>query len=224
LWREYRLQRLADESDGLPRRYSQRFWQAREGGSYETREDRRVAAKTGGRVLSGHPDGLSKREDCARGLLASPAMKVVLVATDGSDSGIAALKQAADIASAHDAQLIVLTVISRNRESRSISDEVREYAHAEHLEGETEARSLIAENILAEAKPVVAIRRGLKAIYISRAGDPADEILACAREHSADEFFLEVAAVARSGPSCLEASRKVANLATCTVTIIPRAE
>jgi nucleotide-binding universal stress UspA family protein len=152
-------------------------------------------------------------------------MKVVFVATDGSDSGIAALNQAADIASAHDAQLIVLTVISRNRESRSISDEVREYAHAEHLEGETEARSLIAENILAEAKPIVAIRRGLKAIYISRAGDPADEILACAREHSADVIFLGSRGRGPLGAFMFgSVSRKVANLATCTVTIVPRVE
>jgi nucleotide-binding universal stress UspA family protein len=152
-------------------------------------------------------------------------MNVVLVATDGSESSIAALKQAAGIASSHGAQLLVLTVISTNRESGSISDALNEYARAEHFDGETEARSVIAENILAEAKAIVADRHDLKAIYISRAGDPAEEILACAREHLADVVLLGCRGRGPLGAFWFgSVSRRVADAADCSVTIVPTSE
>ena len=118
-------------------------------------------------------------------------MKIVLAAADDSESGNAALVQAADLARSRGAQLVVLTVISRTRQSGSVSDALKEFARAGHFEGETAARSVIAQNTLAEAKAIVADRHDLKAIYISRIGDPADEILACARQLLSDAILLE---------------------------------
>jgi nucleotide-binding universal stress UspA family protein len=81
-------------------------------------------------------------------------------------------------------------VISRNRQSGSVSYALKEYARAGHFEGETAARSVIAENTLAEAKAIAADRHDLKATFISRIGDPADEILACARQFLSDVILL----------------------------------
>lgn len=103
-----------------------------------------------------------------------------------------------------------------------MNEEIKQYARAEHFAGEAEARALFAENIIAEAKAIVASRHDLETIYISRAGDPAEEILACARKHSADEIVL-----GSRGRGPLEAfwfgsvSQRVANSATCSVTIVP---
>jgi hypothetical protein len=59
---------------------------------------------------------------------------------------------------------------------------------------------VLADDLLAGAKRVVGDRKELKAIYISRAGDPAEEILACTRG----------------------VSRKVAAAAGCSVVIVPK--
>src|ERR1700693_2564350 len=99
-------------------------------------------------------------------------MSVILVAIDGSEGSGAALRQAADKAAADGAELIVLAVTVRDLGISSLSGEIGEYAREEHLPGgEAEGRRELAEDILAGAKKIVAGRKGLKAIYISRAGD-----------------------------------------------------
>jgi nucleotide-binding universal stress UspA family protein len=150
-------------------------------------------------------------------------MKVLLVATDGSEGGTAAVREAADLAAAYDAELVVLTVIPRDIAPRSMAEGIREYARAEHLTGgELEGRSVVADNILDEARAIVEDRDDLKASYTSRAGDPAEEILACARERAADMIYLGSRG---SGPLAAffygSVSRRVADLARCTVKIVP---
>jgi nucleotide-binding universal stress UspA family protein len=143
-----------------------------------------------------------------------------LAAADDSESGNAALVQAADLAGSRRAQLVVLTVISRNRQSGSVSDALNEFARAEHFEGETAARSVIAENALAEAKAIVADRHDLKATCISRIGDPADEILACARQLLSDVILLGRRG---RGPRWKRLTED-GELGGCSVTIVPSAE
>ena len=151
-------------------------------------------------------------------------MSVILVAIDGSEGGTAALKAAADTAAADGAQLVVLAVTTRDLGVSSLSEEIREYAREEHLAGgEAEGRRVLAEDILAGAKKIVTSRKGLKAIYISRAGDPAEEILACARERSADVLFLGSRGRCPLGAFFLgSVSRKVAGAAGCSVAIVPK--
>lgn len=148
--------------------------------------------------------------------------QVFLVATDGSEGGTAALRKAADLAATENAELVVLAVYRRDTESRTVAKEVGEYAHAEHLGGGTvEAGMSVVERVLEEARAIVEGRH-LKALYVSRAGDPAEEIVACAREHSADILFL-----GSHGRSPLGAfwygsvSRRVADSAPCAVEIVP---
>jgi nucleotide-binding universal stress UspA family protein len=149
-------------------------------------------------------------------------MSVFLVATDGSVGGTSAVREAAKLAAGQDAELVVLTVTPRDLAPRTETDEIREFARTEHLSSELEARSLIAEDILAEAKAIVGERGGLKATYTSRAGDPAKEILACARQRAASMIILGSRGYGALGAFLYgSVSRKVADLAPCTVTIVP---
>jgi nucleotide-binding universal stress UspA family protein len=153
-------------------------------------------------------------------------MSVFLVATDGSEIGTAAVRETANLAATHDAELVVLTVIPRDIAPRSMSEEIREYARIEHLSGgEPEARSLIADEILAEAKAIVAERKDLKASFTSRAGDPAEEILACARERSADLLVLGSGGRGPFGAFLHgSVSHRVAGSAPCPVRIMATTE
>ena len=151
-------------------------------------------------------------------------MTVILVATDGSDGGTAALKEAADKAAAEGARLVVLAVATRDHETGPAGEEISEYARVEHLKGgRAEGRRAVAEDILAEAKEIVGDRRGLTASYISRAGDAAEEILTCAREHSADVIY-----VGSRGLNALSAlfvgsvSREVAGVSGWHVVIVSK--
>lgn len=151
-------------------------------------------------------------------------MSVILVAIDGSEGGTAALKAAADKAVADGAQLVVLAVTTRDLGISSLSDEIGEFSREEHLAGgEAEGRRVLAEDILAGAKRLVGDRKGLKAIYISRAGDPAEEILGCARERSADVLYVGSRGRGALGAFILGGvSRKVAAAAGCPVVIVPK--
>jgi nucleotide-binding universal stress UspA family protein len=151
-------------------------------------------------------------------------MSVILVAIDGSEGCVAALRQAADKAAADGAELIVLAVTVRDLGISSLSGEIREYAREEHLlGGEAEGRQVLAEDILEGAKKIVAGRKALKAIFISRAGDPAEEILDCARERSADLLYLGSRGRGALGAFILGGvSRKVAGAASCKVVIVPK--
>ena len=79
-------------------------------------------------------------------------MKVILAATDGSEAGNAALREAADKAAADSAKLVVLTVTMSGHGVGPTSDGLREYARAEHLGGRiAQGRLMVAEDILNEA-------------------------------------------------------------------------
>ncbi|HLJ19496.1 MAG TPA: universal stress protein [Stellaceae bacterium] len=146
------------------------------------------------------------------------------MAIDGSEASVAALKQAADKAAADGAELVVLTVTTRDLGISSLSEEIAEYSREEHLAGgEAEGRRVLAEDILAGARKLVGARKRLKATYISRAGDPAEEILACARDRSADALYLGSRGRGALGALILGGvSRKVAAAAGCTVVIVPK--
>ncbi|HUH85289.1 MAG TPA: universal stress protein [Stellaceae bacterium] len=153
------------------------------------------------------------------------AAKVFLVGTDGSEGGTAALRKAAELAATENAELIVLAVMPREIGFRTEAEQVKEYAKAERLAGGVvEAGLFVAENILEEARAFVGGRHDVAVTYISRAGDPAEEIVACARERSADMLFLGSRGRGPLGAFFYASvSRRVANLAPCTVRSCQRA-
>jgi nucleotide-binding universal stress UspA family protein len=150
-------------------------------------------------------------------------MKTILAATDGSEGGTAALKDAVVTASANHAKLLVLTVAPRELQSAAIAEELREYARAEHLDrGESEVAGIIAEDILADARQIVGPSSEAKVLYLSRAGDPAEEILTCAEEQAADVIYLGSRGRGPVGALLLgSVSRRVATSAGCRVIVVP---
>jgi len=149
-------------------------------------------------------------------------MGIFLVATDGSEGGSAAVREAASLAAAHHAELIVMTVIPRDFAARTGVAEIREYARAEHLRGELEACGLLAEDVLEEAKGLVSEHGNLKASYTSRAGDPATEIVTCARERAVDLVILGSRGQGSFGAFLFgSVSRRVADAAPCALKIVP---
>lgn len=153
----------------------------------------------------------------------SPATKVFLVGTDGSEGATAALRKAAELAATENAELVVLAVMPRDIGFRTGAEQVKQYAKAEHLAGGVvEGGLFVVENILEEARAFVG-GHDVAATYISRAGDPADEIVACARERSAEMVFLGSRGHGPLGAFLYgSVSRRVANVAPCTVEIVPR--
>jgi len=151
-------------------------------------------------------------------------MSVILVAIDGSEGSVTALRQAAGKAAVDGADLVVLAVTARDLGISSLSGEITEYSREEHLQGgEAEGRRVLAEDILAGAKRLLGDLKGLKATYISRAGDPVDEILECARERSADALYLGSRGRGALGAFILgSVSRRVAAAADCPVVIVPK--
>ncbi len=153
--------------------------------------------------------------------------KVVLAAVDGSEGSTAALKKAAAAARTDGAELVVVAVAPRRLISGPVLDELREYARVEHLAGGArEAESLAAEDILAEAKQTVEDTcRDVDPVYLSRAGNPADEILACAEEHAAAALYLGSRGLGTLGSLFLgSVSKEVAHAAPCPVVIVPKDE
>ncbi len=157
----------------------------------------------------------------------STGTKVFMAAVDGSEGSTAALKKAAASALADGAELVVVAVTPRRLMSRPVLDDLREYARVEHLGGgAAEAESLAAADILAEAKQTVEDSYGkVDPVYLSRAGNPAEEILACAEEHSAAALYLGSRGLGRLGTLFLgSVSKQVAHAAGCPVVIVPKDE
>ena len=115
-----------------------------------------------------------------------------------------------------------MTVIPRDSALRTSAGEIREYARTEHLSGELEARSLIAEEILEQAKAIIGEPTDLAVSYTSRAGDPATEIVVCARERGAELLILGSRGRGALGAFLYgSVSRRVADAEPCAVTIVP---
>lgn len=153
--------------------------------------------------------------------------KVVMAAVDGSEGATAALKKAAAKALTDGAELVVLAVTPRGLLPRPLMDDLREFARVERLAGEeAEASSVVAEDILREAKATVDdCSKAVDPVYLSRAGNPADEILACAEEHSAAALYLGSRGLGPLGTLFLgSVSNEVAHGAACPVVIVPKDE
>lgn len=150
--------------------------------------------------------------------------KRILVPTDGSRSATAALRAATEMAVLMHAELAVLTVMEPAEIASLHAPEPREFARAEHLQGDyAEAEEIMAEGVLADAKTIVNEYPGVKASFLFLKGDPATEILRCAEEIGADAIVM-----GRRGFGRLKSlifgsvSQQVASHARHAAVILPR--
>ena len=149
--------------------------------------------------------------------------KRILAATDGSNGAAAALRSAADLAALTHAELAVLNVLQVDEIASLHDPEPREFARVEHLRGDyAEAKEVMAESILADAKKIVNEWPGLGASFVVLEGDPATEILRYAGEIAADTIV-----IGRRGRGRLpgliwgSVSQKIASHAPMTTIIVP---
>jgi nucleotide-binding universal stress UspA family protein len=147
-------------------------------------------------------------------------MERILVGIDGSASSLKAVDFAADLANKYNAELILLTVIPRR--SQETDPAVEEYARIEHIaEPATELALATAENVL-EGGRIAALRKG--AIRISAEpsfGDPAEEIIAVARDRQADVIVVGSRGHGRLAGLLLgSVAQKVLSLAHCPVVVV----
>ena len=142
-------------------------------------------------------------------------MKRIIVATDGSDGGNRAVDAAAELAKTTGAELVIVTV-----GGNVTSAELRRLASTDgDLSTTLKAK---ADRILRQAGRR-ARRQGLKnPILRCGWGDPAETIVFFVQREKAD-----MVVVGRRGRSRLSqlllgsVSQKVANLASCTVVMVP---
>ena len=142
-------------------------------------------------------------------------MKRVLVATDGSDGGNRAVDSAAELAKTTNADLVIVTV-----GGNVTGAELRRLASTD---GDlTKTLKAKADRILRQAGRR-ARRQGIQDPTLRCGwGDPAETILDFVRREKAN-----VVVIGRRGRSRLSqlllgsVSQKVANLAPCTVTVVP---
>ncbi len=113
--------------------------------------------------------------------------KRILAATDGSDGATTALRSAIELAVRMPAELVVVNVFEPEEMSAIHDPGPQEFARVEHLRGDhAEAKEIISEGILGEAKRIVTEHEGLTASFVFLVGDPATEILRHADKVAAD--------------------------------------
>lgn len=112
-------------------------------------------------------------------------MKRIVAAVDGSASSLKAVDLAADLAGKYDAELVLITV---EREfAPVISEEVRAYARAEHITDLTSDPGFAAaENVVAGARLQAQAKGAPRVSTEVEAGDPAEAIIALAKDRNAD--------------------------------------
>jgi nucleotide-binding universal stress UspA family protein len=145
-------------------------------------------------------------------------MERIVVAVDGSPGSSKAVDFAADLAVKFDAELILLTVA---RHAAPVLDPAfEEYARIEHLQG-SEAGFAAAENVLAGARIAAQAKGATRISTAPSVGDPAEEIIRCAKECRADLVVVGSRGHGRLAGLLLgSVAQKVIGLAPCPVTIV----
>lgn len=116
-------------------------------------------------------------------------MERIVAAVDGSASSLKAVDLAADLAGKYGAELILFNVA--REVSTDIDDGLESYARIEHIGTLAGDVGLVAaESVLAEAR-LTARKKGASRISTkSGFGDPAEEIIALAKDQQADLIVL----------------------------------
>jgi len=112
-------------------------------------------------------------------------MQRIVAAVDGSAPSLKAVDLAADLASKYDAELILFT---NGREFSPVIDrELESYARSEHIETlGSDVGVAAAETVLAGARLTARAKGATRIATNSAFGDPAEEIIALAKDQKAD--------------------------------------
>jgi nucleotide-binding universal stress UspA family protein len=147
-------------------------------------------------------------------------MQRILVAVDGSVPSLNAVDFAADLASKYGAELILLTVVPHL--SPELDPAVEEYARLEHVQvREAELSLTMADSVLDNARRK-ARARGITRISAEPSfGDPAQAIIAVARDQQADLIVVGSRGHGRLAGLLLgSVAQKVISLAHCPVVVV----
>ena len=147
-------------------------------------------------------------------------MQRILAAVDGSASSLKAVDLAADLAGKYGAELVLVTV---ERDIVTvISEEVRAYARAEHIEDLTSDPSFAAaENVLAGARLRAQTKGAPLVLTEVGSGDPAEAIITLAQDRNADLIVLGSRGHGRLAGLLLgSVAQKVVAHAACPVLVV----
>jgi nucleotide-binding universal stress UspA family protein len=145
---------------------------------------------------------------------------LILCCVDGSDGGWRALDHACAAARSGQGRLVLLCVVPPG----PFSDEMLEYARVEHFRDDADPLlfDMVTKAILGAARARAAAQGCGEVAPLARRGEPAETIVAVARELGAEEIVL--GRRRRSGLAAAvlgSVSRKVAQEAPCACTIVP---
>ena len=136
-----------------------------------------------------------------------------------------ALRVALDLTTVNKGDLIVLNVnvYDFDEPSKERNRGTSDFAAAEHLHGGyAEAKRMLSESVLAEARAIVADRPDIHASFVSVDGDPTKEIIRYAQEVGADTIVLGTRSRGRLAEALfVGVSKGVKNSAQQLVLIVP---
>jgi len=144
--------------------------------------------------------------------------KKILVGLDGSTHGIAATREAVELAKSSGAELHLLTVTRPYK----VSPKLRQFLEAENLVGEPKyVMDEMTNSIVSDAKDI-ATEAGLKNVKtIVREGKPARALLDYAKSNGVDLIIVGSRGVGEIDAALLgSVSQKVGMLSNCTVIIV----
>jgi len=147
-------------------------------------------------------------------------MERILVGVDGSAPSLSAIDFAADLASKYNAELSVLTVVPHF--SPEVDPAVEEYARLEHIPGPAPELVLTnADNLLDKARKKAQAKGATRISAESSFGNPAQEIIAVAKDRQADLIVVGSRGHGRLASLLLgSVAQKVISLAHCPVFIV----
>jgi nucleotide-binding universal stress UspA family protein len=147
-------------------------------------------------------------------------MQRFLVAIDGSATALRAVESAADLARQCEAELIVTAVAPPP--SAEIDRDLAAYARLEHIAAPSAEFAAAALNAVLDESRDLAQRKGVSRLSTEpRFGDPADQILAAARDRQADLIAIGARGHGRLAGLLLgSVSQKVVSLSACPILVV----
>jgi nucleotide-binding universal stress UspA family protein len=149
-------------------------------------------------------------------------MERILVGVDGSAPSLKAVDLAADLASNYNAELVLLTVVPHL--APVIDPAIEEYARLEHVPASAlELAVAAAEAVLDGARREAQAKGATRITTEPSFGDPAEEIIAVARNRRTDLVVVGSRGHGRLAGLLLgSVAQKVISLAPCPVVVVRR--
>jgi len=147
-------------------------------------------------------------------------MERILVGVDGSAPSLKAVDFGADLASKYNAELILLKVVGDR--PPELDAAVEQYAHSEHMRTtEAELVLTMADNILDNARNEARTKGAMRIVAEPAFGDPAEQIVAVARDRQADLIVVGSRGHGRlAGLRLGSVAQSVVSLSHCAVVVV----